>query len=602
MTDASSAVSAPTIHIPKGTIWKNAGRIGLEFFNQNPRVFVSSLLLLIASGLFEGAGFLSLVPLVDAVTLSNPEDWSPVSKFILKQLQAIGLEGTTAQITGLFLAFICIKAALLFSATYFFQSSIIRYAAELRLTLIRGMMDAQWGFFTETSSGRLTNTICQEAQGAAGAAKQLITLASFLIQTFIYAGSVFLISTEFTVAALVAGVLMYVSRSGLVRLSRKEGAFKTEVTREYNGRIVDWLHGIKPLKAMGRNEPITVYLGDLTEKLRKSQTRLTLADRLLAVSQEPFIAVGLVGTMAFSISVLELQPASLLVGVALFARIMGRVGSLQKVLTGLATSEASYYGFKGTLEQVTQAKEQLADAETGHAQATSGTSGGPKGGQIKLDAVSVRYEDKGALSNVSVAFKKGTLTALLGPSGAGKSTILDLLARLREPDGGCILVDGSELVDLPLTSWRMKLGYVPQEMTLLSDTIRNNLLLGYTVISENDIWRALELAEIADDVRDMPNGLDTWVGERGQRFSGGQRQRFSIARALVHSPDLLLLDEATSALDHETEMSICRMLQNLTPEITVVATAHRPELEKWAHHIIRLNEGSVVEDRWVPSE
>src|SRR5690606_21587447 len=153
-------------------------------------------------------------------------------------------------------------------------------------------------------------------------------------------------------------------------------------------------------------------------------------------------------------------------------------------------------------------------------------------------------------------FPKGKLTTLIGPSGAGKTTLSDVLLGLVRPRSGQILVDGVPLEELNLEQWRELVGYVPQELFLFHDTVMNNVTLGDPHITPEEVREALEAAGAWSFVEQLPQGMDTVVGERGTLLSGGQRQRISIARALVRKPKLLLLDEVTSALDPATEAEI----------------------------------------------
>jgi ATP-binding cassette subfamily C protein len=176
--------------------------------------------------------------------------------------------------------------------------------------------------------------------------------------------------------------------------------------------------------------------------------------------------------------------------------------------------------------------------------------------------------------NLEIPVKR--LTLVIGASGTGKTTLTDLLLGFYRPDRGEILIDGVPLTDIDVRSWRRSIGYVPQELILLHDTILANITLGDPSIGEERVAEALRVAGAADFMARLPAGLHTEVGEKGARFSGGQRQRIAIARALVHRPKLLILDEVTSALDTETEQDICRNIRNILSSVTVLAVSHSP--------------------------
>ena len=212
-----------------------------------------------------------------------------------------------------------------------------------------------------------------------------------------------------------------------------------------------------------------------------------------------------------------------------------------------------------------------------------------------FDHVTFAHEDRPTVENVSLFIPSGKITVLQGPSGAGKTTIVDLLLGLHEPSSGSITVDDRPLNDLSLKAWRSNIGYVPQELSLLHASLRDNIALGNTDLSDDDIFEALRLADAQDFVSTLPDGLNSNAGEMGGRLSGGQRQRIALARALVGRPKLLILDEVTSALDPETEASICRNALSLAGEFTIIAITHRPAWSKIADRLYKVDHGTASE-------
>jgi ATP-binding cassette subfamily C protein len=211
----------------------------------------------------------------------------------------------------------------------------------------------------------------------------------------------------------------------------------------------------------------------------------------------------------------------------------------------------------------------------------------------RFDAVGFAYPGQPVLHQVTFDIPARSITVLKGASGAGKTTIVDLLIGLHRPQTGRILVDGVSLADIDVNAWRRRIGYVPQDPTLFHDTIRENITLGDTDCGDADIEHALESAGALGFVTELPEGLDTVVGERGTKFSGGQRQRIALARALVARPDLLILDEVTSALDPTSEREICRNIQDLSDRYTILAITHRPAWIDIATSLYEVVDGRV---------
>jgi ATP-binding cassette subfamily B protein/subfamily B ATP-binding cassette protein MsbA len=215
---------------------------------------------------------------------------------------------------------------------------------------------------------------------------------------------------------------------------------------------------------------------------------------------------------------------------------------------------------------------------------------------VRFENVSFTYAGHApAIDGLTLEALPGETIALVGATGAGKSTLLNLLTRFYEPTTGRILIDGVPLAGVSKEWLRDQLGYVTQESFLFNTTLRENLLLAKHDASDEELWAALEAANAAGFVRASPDDLDTLAGERGNRFSGGEKQRLSIARALLKNPPLLLLDEATSALDNTTERLVQQALENLRSDRTCFVIAHRLSTVQKADRICVLHHGKLIE-------
>ena len=219
---------------------------------------------------------------------------------------------------------------------------------------------------------------------------------------------------------------------------------------------------------------------------------------------------------------------------------------------------------------------------------------------IVLKDVSFRYPntDKDVFSSVDITINKNNSVAFVGESGAGKTTLLDVLLGLLEPHKGEILMDGKDIRTIPF-AWAKTIGYVPQSVYMIDDTIRKNIAFGISEdeIDDNRIWEVLKDAQLDEFIKNLPDGLDTMVGERGIRFSGGQRQRISIARAMYHDPHILVLDEATSALDNETEKEVMNAIDRLHGKMTIIIVAHRLSNIENCDIVYRVGDGKIIKER-----
>jgi ATP-binding cassette subfamily B protein len=218
-------------------------------------------------------------------------------------------------------------------------------------------------------------------------------------------------------------------------------------------------------------------------------------------------------------------------------------------------------------------------------------------GDITFKNVSLVYPDTGivALKNVSFEVKHGESLAILGSTGSGKSTIANLLCRLYDATEGEILIDGIDIKKYKIATLRRQIGYVPQDVFLFSDSIKNNITFGAVKVAEEQIIQAAKDADVYHNILAFPKGFDTELGERGITLSGGQKQRVSIARAISRNPSIIILDDALSAVDTKTENTILNNLQKLMINRTSVIISHRVSSAKLADKIIVLEDGRVVE-------
>jgi ATP-binding cassette subfamily B protein len=189
----------------------------------------------------------------------------------------------------------------------------------------------------------------------------------------------------------------------------------------------------------------------------------------------------------------------------------------------------------------------------------------------------------------------GAFVGICGPSGAGKSTVLRLLFRFYDPESGRVEIDGQDIAHVTQDSLREALGLVPQDVVLFNDTLRANVVYGRPDASDADVWEVLERAHLAEFVRGLPDGLDTRVGERGLKLSGGEKQRVGVARAILKDPGILVLDEATSALDSQTENEVQAALAEAARGRTTIAVAHRLSTIAGADRIFVMEDGRIAE-------
>jgi subfamily B ATP-binding cassette protein MsbA len=215
--------------------------------------------------------------------------------------------------------------------------------------------------------------------------------------------------------------------------------------------------------------------------------------------------------------------------------------------------------------------------------------------ELSVNNISFKYDNELVLKNFSLKVPKGKTVALVGQSGSGKSTIANLVTRFYDINEGSITIDGTDIKNVTKNSLRNLMGLVTQDSILFNDTIKNNILIGKPDATDEEIMEALKIANAWEFVKDLPNGIETNVGDAGNNFSGGQKQRLSIARAVLKNPPIMILDEATSALDTESERLVQIALENMMKNRTSIVIAHRLSTIQNADEIIVMQKGEIVE-------
>lgn len=530
----------------------------------------------------ESVGIVSLLPLLETITNSDPEHASATSQFIYSIFDALHLEVSLAGILALVAGGLILKTALYFFAVVHIGYTSSQFATDLRLKLIRAISRAQWSYFSRQPIGQHAASLSTETNRAAATYIAFCSLLATFSNVAILATSAFLIDWKVGAVALVVGGAMILVLRGFLSMARDAGYRITRFTEALLSRITDGLQTIKPLKAMAEEAQLTAMLEHEVVVLNEAQKTQILAKNGVIAGQDIILLIVIAVGAYLAIGAYGQPVATLLVMAMLFHRSVGAIGRVQKDYQSILNSEAGLIGLLSAISDAEAAEEQRPGSRTptlAH--------------ELRFNDVSFAYDKTPIVTGACLNIPAGQVTVLIGPSGAGKTTLIDLVCRLIEPSKGQITVDGVPLDEINVRAWRSLLGYVPQETTLFHDTVSNNISLGDPAIDRSKIEQSLRRADAWDFIAGLPNGMDTVVGERGSRFSGGQRQRLAIARALVRKPRLLILDEATVALDPQTEESICDTLRALAGDLTIFAISHQPAILKIADNVYEIENGCI---------
>lgn len=471
-----------------------------------------------------------------------------------------------------------------------YKSLATRYAETgLRRALVRKLQQLSISYHKETQSGRLQSKIMRDVEAVETLSTQMflsilniaLNIAIALIVTINKSLVVFIF---FLLTTPIAAATMVFFRNVM---KKRNNEFRKEM-EETSARVMEMVELIPVTRAHAlEEEEVQKMSGQLFAVVEKGYRLDVIQSLFGSVGWAIFqifqvVCLGFTGFLAIKGTVM---PGDITLYQSYFATIVSQVSSLMSLIPTIAKGIESVNSIgevllEDDIEQ-NEGKEIIKDIY----------------GEFDFKDVTFRYNniDRPVLHNLNLHVDKGETIALVGESGAGKSTILNLVIGFNQVNSGEVLIDGHNMKDIDLRSYRKHLAVVPQTSILFSGTIRDNITYGVDNVDEATLDEIVKAANLTDLINSLPDGLDTMVGEHGGKLSGGQRQRISIARALIRNPKVIVLDEATSALDSISEKLIQEALNNLTKDRTTFIVAHRLSTIKDADKIAVIADGHCVE-------
>ena len=538
------------------------------------------IILLTLSGLAEGVGFVSVLPLLNAI--SGSAEPGPFVHSLTRLLGDAGIEPSIGNLLLLIIVGLWLKAGLFLTAMReagYLGSDVSK---QLRLSLIEAFGKARWSYAFQQPSGFLSNAIGIEAMRAGRVVSDVCQLGARLIQIVVYVVVALFVSWQATVASgLFVIAATYVLRP-LTSRARVSGTHETSILQSLTARLADGVGAIKAIKAMGRDRSLRSILVSETTTLNQAEKKQAFVVAALPALQEPIAAAGLGVALYLGLQLYSVPFEELLFMIFIFHRLVSRANAAQTVHQQVVAQEAAFWSIAHFTTQARAAEE-----------ITTGRREVDLRRDIEFDQVAFSYDGTRLLHGLNLRIAAGQCVVVRGPSGAGKTTFVDLLTGLMDVTSGEIRVDGLPLSEIDLLAWRRKIGYVPQDASLLHESVFVNISLNESSVHRSDVEEALRAAHAWEFVAQLPEGMDTVIAERGLRLSGGQRQRLAIARALVHRPRLLILDEATTGLDSASEREVLKAIAQLKRSVTIVAVSHQPSIYSLADLVLDLASGRV---------
>lgn len=550
--------------------------------------------------ILEGLGLSLLLPILQyaesgqsAIENSGNAYWKTLSGI----LATVGLKPTL--IVLLILAFIPIllRNVVFFTRAWYAVVVSTRIMLRLRMKVVRVIYDADPEFYSRHPVGQLVGVVMGQTGTAGGAVLSVIGLFGVVSLMIMYVAILLMLSVPLTISALLFAATVAWANKLVLKWIAANGLKNARLGQELMAKIVERMGQMQLVKLRHTKAQEAENIRSVSEVMRRLSINGAKVGATVEIIVDPVLMLSVFVTLYIGIAVLGSTLAQL--GLLLFVlnRLNAKVKEFNGVLQSISGAAA---GVKLVDEMYTAAIEsntiKSGSIQFGH------LSGGIELHDVYFDYPDVFSADgklvskgKNVLKGITANIPAGSFTAVVGRSGAGKSTLVELIPRMRDVNSGSITFDEVDIKEYDVGSLRKGIGYVTQTPMLFNDTVYDNLVYGLDYEpSDEEIRVALEQA-YATFVYDLPHGIQTMLGDRGVRFSGGERQRIAMARVLLENTDVLVFDEPTSALDSESEGYIQRTLQELHGKKTLIVIAHRLATVVAADQLLVVEGGKIVE-------
>ncbi|PSF37315.1 ABC transporter ATP-binding protein [Aphanothece hegewaldii CCALA 016] len=565
----------------------------IRYLFKQPILVVLSILFGFSSAIFNGFSTILLVPLLLAF-LGQPMPALDSGPPILQKTMSV-FDGWSDSSRLIAMFAIVVLIIILRHTTNYLGTLTSTYLGQIltrnmQLEAMTMLLTVDLDYYAKTKLGDLFNRFGSEVYRVTGSIQACITLAQNIITVFIFLFILMSLSWQLTLIATGLLATLAILNQFFLNRSRKYGQRVSIAAKELTNKSLEIMTGIRLIKSVVNEEAEYQAMKKFIKQRQKAGFDSTMNQSIISPINEigGIIIVFLIilaGRYIFSGQVQSLS-AILLTYLLILFRMLPFVGQINGNRNQLSNNSSAVEILDDFIR--TDNKLIMKNGETPFVGLEQG---------IRFENVKFAYPDHDelVLQGIDLWIPKGKMIALVGSSGAGKSTIADLLPRFYDPTGGAIMIDGKDLRNYDYKSIRQNMGIVSQETYLFNASVRYNIAYGLTDATDTDVLKAAKRANAYEFISNLPEGLDTELGDRGVRLSGGQRQRIAIARALLRNPEILILDEATSALDTVSERLVQQAINELCQERTTLVIAHRLSTVQKAYSIVVLDKGRVVE-------
>ena len=584
------------------TFFTMIGQVNYILTQKQKYKFLGLLFLGIGCALMQTLGVSAILPFVQAILTPDVIIQNKYLKPVLGWLNITDSD-TVIILVGAGIIFVYfIKNLFLIMANYVQTRFRCHFHEDISIKLLNSYLKRPYSYFITTTSAEIIQAIQNDSNSVYDIMNTLYQLVAEGFTIFLL--GIMLIYSDLFMAAGVLGVCIccfLLVTLGFKKKLAQHGVIYRKAQEEQYKYLYQPIMGNKDIKVMQRSDFFVKYFEKATQKATKTNivysVIMSLPEKIIETICVSGIIVIVCLRLKMGIDVMTFIPQLSVFAVAAF-RILPSVskcaGYLQTMVFYRPAMEETYADM-WAFNQYEEAHQQFYEQERKRKSKIS-LEDIKFDKEIVLDNICWKYENSTelVLKDLAITIHKGEAVAFIGTSGAGKTTLADIILGLLQPEIGFVRMDDIDVYAIPII-WSKIIGYVPQSVFLIDDTIRGNVTFGLEPdeIDDEAVWEALDKAQIKEYVEQLPEGLDTMMGERGIRFSGGQCQRIAIARALYHDPDILVLDEATSALDGETENALMEAIDHLHGSKTLIIIAHRFSTIKNCDKIYEISNGQA---------
>ncbi len=537
------------------------------------------------SGLLEGIGINAIVPLISTVTKEGVGEADIITRTLASIFKYFHIDFSLKFILVFIALLFILKAIALIICNYIKIKISATYEEQTRNKLFSKTMNASWPYLSNQKLGHLATILKINIMQSAKLLETIGTTIMTLTGLIIYAVIAVNISLNITLFTLAFGGLFFLFIKPLLYKTRTMAQKVASTNKQIAHYVNEKILGIKTIKSLLVENKIVGTGKEYFRKLKNLKIRIALLRNIPITLTQPISLVFVCVIFAFAYKTPGFSFAIFVPVMYLIYRIFQYI---QKMQGSLHQANETIPYLKDVLRFEKEANENKEEI--------SGSRSFKFNNDLEFKNVSFSYNsNKAVLSNLNFEIKKGQMAGLIGPSGVGKTTIVDLILRLLSPTKGKISVDNKDISKININLWRRNIGYVPQDIFLINDTVLNNIKFYDSKITNKQVARAARQANIYNFIQTLPNKFNTVIGERGIFLSAGQRQRIVIARVLARNPKFLILDEATSSLDNESEIKVQKAIENLREKITIFVIAHRLSTVKNCDKLLVLERGKIIE-------